>query len=118
MTPPGGTISSEATPLRGEVWEVHFPAPVGDHPVVVLTSNALIPRIGAIPIAVITGTEGPPSTHVPVDSDAGVSKYPVSWINLTDLHTVPRSRFRRRRGLLSPIELGRIEVALRAVLVL
>jgi hypothetical protein len=32
-------------PLRGEVWDAFLPQPVGDHPVVVLTGNALIPRL-------------------------------------------------------------------------
>ena len=51
-------------PLRGEVWDAHFPPPVGLHPVVILTSNALIPRLQAVSAAIVTGTPGPPTTHV------------------------------------------------------
>ena len=85
---------------------------------VILTSNALISRLGAVTVAVVTGTEGPSATHIPLDADAGVTKYPASWVNSTDLHTVPRGRLRRRRGLVSLRELERIEDSVRAVLVL
>lgn len=114
--PTAGRTAPE--PLRGEVWDVFFPPPVGKHPVVVATSNALIPRLGAVTVALVTGTEGPSTTHVPLNGSAGVAKYPVSWVNTTDLHTVPRSRFRQRRGLLSPEELAAVEESLRQVLAL
>ena len=114
---PRPSASEAATPLRGEVWDAHFPSPLGDHPVVILTSNALVPRLSAVTVAVVTGTEGPSVTHVALDTEAGVAKYPVSWINATDVHTIPKSRLRRRRGLLSPRELARLEECLRAVLV-
>lgn len=103
-------------PLRGEVWDVHFPAPVGDHPSVVLAANVLRPRLSSVTVALITGTEGPRQTHVPLDAEAGVDGYDLSFVNATDLHTVPLSRFRRRRGLLAPSELARLEDALRLVL--
>lgn len=118
MTPTRVPASSNAIPLRGEVWDVFFPPPLGDHPVAILTSNALISRLSAVTVAVITGTEGPAVTHVALDADSGVTRYPVSWANTTDLHTVPLSRLRRRRGLLSAGEMERIEGCLRAVLVL
>ncbi len=105
-------------PLRGEVWEAHFPPPIGPHPVVILTSNALIARLGALTAALITGTPGPTTTHIPIDSASGVEKYPETWVNVTDLHAVPRSRLRQRRGRLSPSELESVESCLRDVLVL
>ena len=42
--------------------------------------------------------------------------YPVSCVNATDVHTVPASRCRRRRGLLAPGEMVRVEAALRLML--
>lgn len=107
-----------AAPLRGEVWEVHFPPPIGPHPVVILTSNALIARLSALTAALVTGTPGPTTTHIPIEPAAGVEKYPESWVNVTDLHAVPRSRLRQRRGRLSPSELEAVETCLRDVLVL
>jgi mRNA interferase MazF len=102
-------------PLRGEVWDIHLPR-IGDHPVVVLTVSALSQRLSAVTVAVITGTEGPPSTHVPVASDVGLTGHEVSYINATDLHTVDKPRLHRRRGLLSPGEMARLEDAIRLYL--
>lgn len=102
-------------PLRGEVWEAHLPR-AGDHPVVVLTVNALIGRLSAVTVAVITGTEGPSSTHVPLDRDSGSTTYDISYVNATDLHTVDKPRLHRRRGLLHPGELERLEDAIRLYL--
>jgi mRNA interferase MazF len=102
-------------PLRGEVWDTRLPR-IGDHPVVVLTVNALSQRLSAVTVAVITGTEGPPSTHVSVDSDVGMTGHDMSYINATDLHTVDKPRLHRRRGLLSPGEMARLEDAIRLYL--
>lgn len=102
-------------PLRGEVWEAHLPR-VGDHRVVVLTINALSSRLSAVTVALITGNEGPPTTHIPVDSDAGLTGYDVSYVNATDLHTVDKPRLHRRRGLLGPGEMAALEEAIRLYL--
>lgn len=102
-------------PLRGEVWDVRFPQPVGDHKALILSINALRVSLSAITVAVITGTEGPRHTHVPVGPDAGLTRYDESFVNVTDLHTAS-ARFRRRRGLLSPDELSHVERAVRLVL--
>jgi mRNA interferase MazF len=99
--------------FRGDVWEVQLPRPIGARPAVVLTTNALISRLGAVTIAEITGTEGPASTHVELDPDAGLTGRPRSWVNTTGLHTVPKGRLRRRRGRLSPLELRRVALAVR-----
>jgi len=78
----------------------------GDHPVVVLTINVLIPRLSAVTVAVVTGTEGPAQTHIPIDSESGLTSCDVSYVNATDLHSVDKSRLRQRRGRLHPGELG------------
>lgn len=102
-------------PLRGEVWEAHLPR-IGDHRVVVLTISTLSPRLSAVTVALITGSEGPPSTHVPVDGDSGLTGYDISYVNATDLHTVAKPRLHRRRGLLSPGEMTTLEDAIRLYL--
>ena len=104
------------TPLRGEVWDVHFSPPVGHRPAVVLTTNALIPRLGAVTVAEITGTAGPASTHVEVPRELGLTGRERSWINLTGLHTIPHGKLRRRRGRLAPPELDRVGAAVRLYL--
>jgi mRNA interferase MazF len=102
-------------PLRGEVWEAHLPR-AGDDRVVVLTINARSPRLSAVTVALITGNEGPHSTHIPVDSDSGLTGYDVSYVNATDLQTVDKPRLHRRRGLLSPGEMTALEDAIRLYL--
>jgi mRNA interferase MazF len=105
-------------PLRGEIWDAHFPPPIGLHPVVVITSNSLIPRLAAVTAAVVTGTSGPPTTHVPLDPSSGVTKYPTSWVNAADLQAVPHAKLRRRRGRLAPGELAALEDCVRDTLAL
>lgn len=104
------------SPLRGEVWGCALPAPIGPRPVVVLTVNRIAEPLPAVTVAVITGTSGPASTHVPVGPDCGVTKYDESHVNCTDLHTVDKPRLRRRLGLLAPSELRNVEERLRVIL--
>ena len=102
-------------PLRGEVWDVRIPI-VGQHPAVILTINPLIGRLSSVTVAVITGTAGPAPTHVELGPDAGLTGYQVSYANATDLHSVDRSRLRKRRGRLHPAEMRRLEGAIRTYL--
>jgi mRNA interferase MazF len=102
-------------PLRGDLWDAHLPR-AGDHPVVVLTINVLIPRLSAVTVAVVTGTAGPAQTHIPVDSESGLTGYDVSYVNATDLHSIDKSRLRRRRGRLHSKELASLEQAVRLYL--
>ena len=102
-------------PLRGEVWDVAFPG-FGVHPVVVLSSNALNTRLGHVVVLPITGTSGPPLTHIPLSADAGLTRYDESYVDVTGVRAVARGRCRRRRGLLAPSEMTRIEGQLRVYL--
>jgi mRNA interferase MazF len=102
-------------PLRGEVWDIRLPI-VGEQPAVILTINSMISRLSSVTIAVITGTAGPAPTHIPVDSDAGLTPYDVSYANATDLHTVDQGRLKKRRGRLHPAELQHLEAAIRTCL--
>jgi mRNA interferase MazF len=102
-------------PLRGEVWDAHVPG-AGVHPVVVLTINPLLARLSSVTVLVITGTEGPLATHIPVGPEAGLTKYEVSYVNVTDIHTIAQAKLGQRRGALHPAELARLEEALRLTL--
>jgi mRNA interferase MazF len=101
--------------MRGDVWDAQL-SQIGAHPVVVLTVNPLAQRLGAVTVAVITGTAGPPSTHVQLDRDAGLTGHEVSYASATDLHTIPKARLRKRRGRMHPAEMGKLEEAIRACL--
>lgn len=104
------------TPLRGEVWDVQFPPPVGPRPAIVLTTNALITRLGAVTVAEVTSTAGPSWTHIEVPPEVGLTGRDHSWVNVTGLHTVPTGRMHRRRGRLAPAELDRVGAAVRLYL--
>ncbi|MCH9730480.1 MAG: type II toxin-antitoxin system PemK/MazF family toxin [Actinomycetia bacterium] len=95
---------------------MQFPKPVGTRPCVVLTSNPLIARLGAVTVAEVTGTAGPPSTHIDVDADARLTGRDRYWVNTTELHTIPKGKLRRHRGRLDPVELRRVSTAVRVSL--
>lgn len=102
-------------PLRGEVWDVPFPR-LGNHPAVVLSINAMAAKLSTVAVCLITGSEGPETTHIPLDTDAGLTGHVISYANATDLHTVPKGKFRSRRGRLHPTEMERLEEAVRVYL--
>ncbi|MFI8522316.1 type II toxin-antitoxin system PemK/MazF family toxin [Streptomyces sp. NPDC085481] len=98
------------------MWVCALPQPVGPHPVVVLTVNRIAEPLASVTVALITGTSGPQVTHVPIGPDAGLTKYGESYVNCADLHTVAKSRLRRKLGLLAPAELHRVEDSVRLIL--
>ena len=101
--------------MRGEVWACAVP-PAGPHPVVILTVNRIAAPLSAITVVLVTGTAGPDATHVPIGPDAGVKKYPESYVNCSDLHTADKPRLRRRLGRLAPVEMRNVEAAIRQIL--
>jgi len=103
-------------PFRGDVWDVRFPNSIGDNPAVVLSVNMLNTRLATVVVVPITGTKGPSGTHVRLDADAGLTRYDESWVNITDLHSVARSRFRHHRGRLALAELDHISDQVRVYL--
>jgi mRNA interferase MazF len=89
---------------------------VGPHPVVVLTRNNIALPLSAVTVAVITGTAGPTTTHIPLGPDAGLTSYDVSYVNCTDLQTVGKPQLRRKLGLLAREELRSVESSIRLIL--
>lgn len=94
-------------PFRGEVWDVDFDG-FGLHPAVVLSINGLNARLGHVAVIPVTGTRGPDQTHVPLDGDAGLTRYAESYADVTGLQPVARTRLLERRGLLATRELNRL----------
>jgi mRNA interferase MazF len=103
-------------PMRGEVWDAHVRDAGGMHPFVVLTINPMIGHLGSLTAVLVTGNRGPETTHVPLGKDVGLTEYDESFANASDLHTIPKSKFRRQRGRLDPAELRRLEEAVRTYL--
>jgi mRNA interferase MazF len=97
-----------AEPLRGEVWDV-FIHGAGVHPALVMSVNAVNARLNHAAIIPITGTPGPGSTHIPLDRDAGLTKYPESYADVTGIRAAAKANFRVRQGRVSLEELGHVE---------
>ena len=102
-------------PLRGEVWDVACPG-FGVRLAVVLSVNALNSRLVHVVVLPITGTTGPSLTHIPLGADAGLPRHDESYVDITSVQAVTRGRCRRRRGLLAPSDMTRIEGQLRVYL--
>ena len=94
---------------------MRFPA-FGVHPAAVISVSPLNKRLGHTAVIPITGTRGPEGTHVALTTDAGLTRYPESYADVTSLQPAARSRFRRRRGLLATAELTHLEDRLRVYL--
>ncbi len=102
-------------PFRGEVWDVDL-LEFDRHPAVVMSAHALDRRLGHVAVVPITGTAGPVSTHVPLDVDAGLTRYDRSSADVTALQPVERALLIRQRGRLAPSELDRLDDQLRTCL--
>ncbi len=102
--------------FRGDIWDVQFPAPVGSRPCVILTTNPLISRLGAVTVVEVTGTQGPPVTHIELSPETGLSGRERSWANATGLHTVAKGKLRHHRGRLASAELASLGEAVRRYL--
>jgi mRNA interferase MazF len=107
--------AAASVPMRGEVWACAVPQ-AGPHPVVILTVNRVAAPLSAITVALITGTAGPDVTHIQIGAESGLTKYPESYVNCSDLHTVDKPRLRRRLGRLAPVEMRSVEAAIRQIL--
>ena len=97
---------------RGEVWFAAVSGG-GDRPVLILTRDPIADRIDRIVVAALTRTRRGVVSELPltVDQDDVASDCVVSFDNL---HTLPRSAFRRRLTVLSEVRMARACRALRA----
>ncbi len=98
---------------RGEIWFAATPG--GDRPVLVLTRDPVADRIGSVVVAALTRTRrdlvselGLTAAHDDVPSDCVV--------NFDNLHTVPRTAFRRRIATLSAARMAQVCRTLRDAL--
>jgi mRNA interferase MazF len=83
---------------RGEIWFAATPG--GDWPVLVLTRDPVADRIGSVVVAALTRTRRDLVSELLLTMvDDGVPSDCV--VNFDNVHTVPRSVFRRRATTLS-----------------
>jgi mRNA interferase MazF len=96
---------------RGEIWFAATPG--GDRPVLVLTRDPVADRIGSVVVAALTRTRRGLVTEVVLT--AAADRLPSDCVvNFDNLHTLPRSTFRRRVASLSPARMAQACRALRA----
>lgn len=77
---------------RGEVWFAATPG--GDRPVLVLTRDPVADRIDSIVVAALTRTRRGLASELQLTTADGVPTDSV--VNFDNIHTIPRSAFRRR----------------------
>jgi mRNA interferase MazF len=88
---------------RGEIWFAATPG--GDRPVLVLTRDPVADRIGSVVVAALTRTRrGLVSELVLTAKEDGLPTDCV--VNFDNIHTIPRSTFRRRVTTLSASRLA------------
>jgi mRNA interferase MazF len=96
---------------RGEIW--FAAAPGGDRPVLVLTRDPVAERIGSVVVAALTRTRrGLVSELALTTRDDDVPTDCV--VNFDNVHTLPRSAFRRLVTTLSPPRMAKACAALAA----
>ena len=76
---------------RGEIWFAATPG--GDRPVLVLTRDPVVDRIGAVVVAV-TRTRRGLTSELELTTVDGVPTNSV--VNFDNIHTIPRAAFRRK----------------------
>ncbi|MCP9491321.1 MAG: type II toxin-antitoxin system PemK/MazF family toxin [Solirubrobacteraceae bacterium MAG38_C4-C5] len=96
--------------LRGEVWFAATPG--GDRPVLVLTRDPVAGRIGSVVVAALTRTRRDLVSEVVLT--AARDGVPTDCVvNFDNVHTIPRTVFRRRIVALSPARMAEACQALR-----
>ncbi len=87
---------------RGEIWFTDV-GRGGDRPVLVLTRDPVADRIDAVVVAQLTTTIRGLTSELRLGTDDGLKRDCV--VSFDNLHTVPRSSFRRRIATLRPSRL-------------
>jgi mRNA interferase MazF len=88
---------------RGEVWFAATPG--GDRPVLVLTRDPVADRIQSVVVAALTRTRRDLVSELPLSAtEDGLPTDCV--VNFDNIHTVPRTAFRRRVASLSDSRMG------------
>jgi len=83
---------------RGEIWFAATPG--GDRPVLVLTRDPVADRIGTVVVAALTRTRRGLVSELLLTAKA--DEVPSDCVvNFDNIHTIPRSTFRRRVAALS-----------------
>jgi mRNA interferase MazF len=91
-------VAGNAGVVRGEVWWASVPG--GERPVLVLTRDPVVDRIGGVVVAACTRTIRGVHSELRLGPDDGMPEACVA--SFDNLHTVRRQAFRARITQLSP----------------
>ena len=100
--------------VRGEVRWYRFAAPDKRRPVVVLTRDSVIPRLGEVTVAPVTTRIREIPSEVTLSRDDGLPRD--CAVNCDHLQTVPRGRLGAMIGRLSEEKMIRVAAAIRFAL--
>ena len=95
---------------RGEIWQFAFPRPDKRRPVLVLTRQDMIGRLGTVTVAPLTTTVRGVPSEVSVGPEAGLKE--PSVVNLHHVVTVPQEGLRSYVGTVSPVVMDAVRDAL------
>lgn len=87
---------------RGEIWFAATPG--GDRPVLILTRDPVVDRIGSVVVAALTRTRRGLVSELALTKTDGVPTDSV--VNFDNIHTIPRETFRRRVATLPPARIA------------
>jgi mRNA interferase MazF len=88
---------------RGEIWFAVTPG--GDRPVLVLTRDPVADRIGSVVVVALTRTRRGLVSELPLT--AAQDRVPSDCVvNFDNVHTLPRTSFRRCVATLSPARMA------------
>ena len=95
---------------RGEVWWASLPAPVGRHPVVLLSRESMPAGRGEITVAYCTTNIRNRPVEVLLTTADGMPARCV--VNLDSINTIPKGFLRHRICTLSPAKMTAIKAAI------
>lgn len=87
---------------RGEIWFAATPG--GDRPVLILTRDPVVDRIGSVVVAALTRTRRGLVSEMALTKTDGVPTDSV--VNFDNVHTIPRETLRRRVATLPPARIA------------
>lgn len=83
---------------RGEIWLINLGGTAGTRPALILTRQGVIPYLNKLTVAEITSQGKGYPTEIAIGQMGNLPKE--SYIQLDNIHTVPKSRFDKLIGVL------------------
>ncbi|MGH8245070.1 MAG: type II toxin-antitoxin system PemK/MazF family toxin [Gammaproteobacteria bacterium] len=88
---------------RGDIWQIDLGAHAGRRPALILTRQGVIPHLNKLTIAEVTTSGKGYPTEVPIGQRGNLRSD--SFVQLDNIHTVPKARFIKYLGSLDTVTL-------------